>query len=145
MDLSGVQTPVSLDARIVRLLPYHFARSKGVIAAREMNGEIEVWLRPDPESSTLAEVRRMAGRPLKLVVLTAAEFAARLAAAYTSEDGATEQLIEDIGQDVNLQQLTELLPEVTDLLEAENDAPIIKLINALLTQAVREGASDIHI
>ena len=145
MDLSGVQTPVSLDPRIVRLLPYHFARSKGVIAAREMHGEIEVWLRPDPESSTLAEVRRMAGRPLKLVVLTAAEFAARLAAAYTSEDGATEQLIEDIGQDVNLQQLTELLPEVTDLLEAENDAPIIKLINALLTQAVREGASDIHI
>ena len=142
---------MSLDPRIVRLLPYHFARAKGVITARELagtgpnSGEIEVWLRPDPESSTLAEVRRMAGKPLKLVVLSAQEFAARLASAYTSDDGATEQLIEDIGQDVNLQQLTETLTEVTDLLEAENDAPIIKLINALLTQAVKEGASDIHI
>ena len=145
MDLSGVQPPVNLDPRVVRLLPYHFARAKGVIAARELNGEIEVWLRPDPESATLAEVRRMAGKPLKMVMLSAQEFGARLAAAYSSDDGATEQLIEDIGQDVNLQQLTETLTEVTDLLEAENDAPIIKLINALLTQAVREGASDIHL
>ncbi len=145
MDLSGAQPPVNLDPRVVRLLPYHFARAKGVIAARELNGEIEVWLRPDPESSTLAEVRRMAGKPLKMVMLSAQEFGARLAAAYSSDDGATEQLIEDIGQDVNLQQLTETLTEVTDLLEAENDAPIIKLINALLTQAVREGASDIHL
>jgi general secretion pathway protein E len=145
MDLSGVHEPVNLDPRIVRLLPYHFARAKGVITARELHGEIEVWLRPDPESSTLAEVRRMAGKPLRHVVLSAQEFAARLAAAYTSDDAATEQLIEDIGQDVNLQQLTETLTEVTDLLDAENDAPIIKLINALLTQAVREGASDIHL
>ena len=105
MDLSGAQPPVNLDPRVVRLLPYHFARAKGVIAARELNGEIEVWLRPDPESATLAEVRRMAGKPLKTVMLSAQEFGARLAAAYSSDDGATEQLIEDIGQDVNLQQL----------------------------------------
>jgi len=37
------------------------------------------------------------------------------------------------------------LPKVADLLESEDDAPIVRLINALFSQAVREGASDIHI
>ena len=50
-----------------------------------------------------------------------------------------------MGESVDLAKLTEQLPEIADLLEAENDAPIIRLINALLTQAVREGASDVHL
>ena len=50
-----------------------------------------------------------------------------------------------MGDSVDLAKLTEQLPEVADLLETENDAPIIRLINALLTQAVREGASDVHL
>jgi type II secretory ATPase GspE/PulE/Tfp pilus assembly ATPase PilB-like protein len=50
-----------------------------------------------------------------------------------------------MGESVDLAKLTEQLPEVADLLETENDAPIIRLINALLTQAVREGASDVHL
>ena len=50
-----------------------------------------------------------------------------------------------MGESVDLAKLTEELPEVADLLETENDAPIIRLINALLTQALREGASDIHL
>ena len=37
------------------------------------------------------------------------------------------------------------MPESDDLLEQEDDAPIIRLINALLTEAVKENASDIHI
>jgi len=47
-------------------------------------------------------------------------------------------------QDFDLQQLSQDLPVIGDLLEAEDNAPIIRLINALLTQALRENASDIH-
>jgi general secretion pathway protein E len=135
------------DPVTVRLLPYHFAKAKGVITARESHGEIEVWLAPDPESATLAEVKRMTGKALKPVLLSAAEFSARLARAYTFDSG--DDFAIDIASNIDnasdLAQLTESLPEVTDLLETENDAPIIKLINALLTQAVRENASDIHL
>jgi general secretion pathway protein E len=56
-----------------------------------------------------------------------------------------EDIASSIENGTDLAQLTESLPEITDLLETENDAPIIKLINALLTQAVRENASDIHL
>jgi general secretion pathway protein E len=50
-----------------------------------------------------------------------------------------------VGQEVDLTQLMTELPAVEDLLETQDDAPIIRMINALLTQAVRQAASDIHI
>ena len=137
--------PADLDPGTVRLLPYAFAKAKGAIAARVAGGALEVWFKGTPQAATLAEVRRMAGRPLKEVLLTPAEFEHCLALAYTREPNAAETIVEDLGESLDLARLTEAMPEVADLLEAENDAPIVKLINALLTQAVREGASDIHL
>jgi general secretion pathway protein E len=150
--LERTVNPRDLDPQAVRLLPYAFAKSKGVLAARIVPGEgpnktaaLEVWIKPYPQASTLAEVRRMAGKPLKEVLLTPEEFEHCLALAYTREPSAAETIVEDMGESVDLAKLTEQLPEIADLLEAENDAPIIRLINALLTQAVREGASDVHL
>ncbi len=145
------------DRDTVRLLPYHFAKAKGVITARILvkpdgANEIEVWLAPNPESSTLAEVRRLTGKTLKHVLLSADEFQTRLARAYAfgaaGEDDGDRHVAEiasNIESEADLAALTESLPEITDLLETENDAPIVKLINALLTQAVRQQASDIHL
>ncbi len=144
-QLPRTVNPQELDAQVVRLLPYPFAKSKGVLAARVVAGALEVWIRPYPQAATLAEVRRIAGKPLKEVLLTPEEFEHCLALAYTREPSAAETIVEDLGESVDLAKLTEQLPEVADLLETENDAPIIRLINALLTQAVREGASDIHL
>ena len=143
--LERTVNPQDLDAATVRLLPYPFAKAKGVLAARVVAGALEVWIRPYPQASTLAEVRRMAGKPLREILLTPEEFEHCLALAYTREPSAAETIVEDMGDSVDLAKLTEQLPEVADLLETENDAPIIRLINALLTQAVREGASDVHL
>jgi general secretion pathway protein E len=141
-----------LDQAIVRLLPYHFAKAKGVVASRETNGQLEIFLAPNPASSTLSEVRRLAGKPLIPVLLSQIEFDAKLAQAYAfgsdspdAADGFAELNTLQIDENTDVAALSEALPEITDLLETENDAPIIKLINALLTRAVREGASDIHL
>ena len=133
------------DSDVVRRVPYHFAKAKGIIAAREQDGGVEVWLRPGVQATTLAEVRRLLGKPLMPAILDAATFDACLAKAYTREDNAAERMMDDIGEQVDLATLAQELPEVTDLLEAEDDAPIIRLINALFTQALKENASDIHI
>jgi general secretion pathway protein E len=149
------------DRDAVRLLPYHFARARGVMTARlHGENELEIWLAPNPESSTLAEVRRLTGKTLRHVLLSADEFQRRLARAYafntddikTDDDGnalradsAVAEIASNIESEADLTALTQSLPEITDLLETENDAPIVKLINALLTQAVRENASDIHL
>ena len=150
--LARTVNPQDLDPQTVRLLPYPFAKAKGVLAARIVPGEgpdgraaLELWIKPYPQASTLAEVRRMAGKPLREVLLTPEEFEHCLTLAYTREPSAAENIVEDMGESVDLAKLTEQLPEVADLLETENDAPIIRLINALLTQAVREGASDVHL
>ena len=143
--LERTVNPQDLDPQTVRLLPYTFAKSKGVLAARMVGSTLEIWIRPYPQAATLAEVRRMSGKPLKEILLTPEEFEHCLALAYTREPSAAETIVEDMGESVDLAKLTEQLPEVADLLETENDAPIIRLINALLTQAVREGASDVHL
>ena len=144
-SLERTVNPQDLDPQTVRLLPYAFAKSKGVLAARVAGGALEVWIRPYPQAATLAEVRRMVGKALREVLLSPEEFEHCLALAYTREPSTAETIVEDIGESVDLARLTQELPEVADLLEAENDAPIVRLINALLTQAVREGASDVHL
>ena len=135
-----------MNEPFTQLIPYHFARAKGVVATQTDSGAVELWLRGEEVAAcTLAEVRRILGSSLSAVVVTPEAFEQKLARAYAHADNAAERLISDFGQDLDLQQLAQELPEITDLLEAEDDAPIIRLINALFSQALRENASDIHI
>ena len=55
------------------------------------------------------------------------------------------QMVEGLEDEDDLLRVAQELPEPSDLLESEDDAPIIRLINAVLTQAVKENASDLHI
>ena len=134
------------DASTARLLPYHFAKAKGLLAARAQAESVELWVRAGSvEAASIAEARRILGRPVKTETLAADQFDRLLALAYSRSGRSAEQLAVDLGQNVDLAQLAQELPQITDLLEAEDDAPIIRLLNAILTQALRDGASDIHI
>ena len=142
MDTLAAASP---DPRLAALLPYGFARTRGALAVRRDGDAIEVWLREGAEPATLAEVRRILKCPLQPTVVTAEAFEKALGQAYARGENHAAALVGDMEQGMDLQQLAQDIPEVADLLEAEDDAPIIRLINALLTQALREGASDIHI
>jgi general secretion pathway protein E len=136
---------VEADPDFARRLPYHFARANGVIAAREAAGAAEIWVLPHIRPAVLGEVRRVLGMPLKPVVLPVEVFEQRLAHAYAQKESGAAGLIADMSDAGDLRSLADGLPVVTDLLETEDDAPIIRFLNALLTQALREQASDIHI
>lgn len=92
-----------------------------------------------------AEVRRFFGAPFALEEITDEKFEYVLTNAFQRDSSAAKQLMEDIGNESDLFSLAEELPDTEDLLENEDDAPIIKLINAMLGEAIKEGASDIHI
>lgn len=126
-------------------LPYSFAKTHGILLAGAGDAQAELWLRGAPSPAALAEVRRTLGKPLKLTRISPADFDARLAEAYSGGGDNTAEILADVNEDFDLSQLMTDLPPVEDLLETQDDAPIIRMINALLTQAVREGASDIHI
>ena len=133
------------DPEIARQLPYHFAKSRGVIVARELGDGLEVWLRDGASAAVLGEARRVLGRPLTPVLIGSERFEQHLAQVYTESENAAERLMDNWEQDVDLQRMAQELPEIADLLDAEDDAPIIRLINALFTQALRDNASDIHV
>lgn len=127
-----------------RLLPYAYARDYSVLARRTTDGHIEACITAATPLAAIAEVGRHYG-PITLSKLSAADLSAAIAAAYADSGGDAAQVIDEYESDVDLNKLMQDMPAIEDLLEASDDAPVIRMINALLTQALREGASDIHI
>ncbi len=126
-------------------LPYAFAKAHGVLVVSLGSEHAEVLMREGADLTALAEVRRSLGLPLQIESVGRAAFEARLAEAYSGAEDNAAEVVADVGQEVDLTQLMTELPAVEDLLDTQDDAPIIRMINALLTQAVRQQASDIHI
>lgn len=128
-----------------RLLPFAFAKRHGVLVVGIENDRALVLARPDTSPLAIAEARRFLGIPLRLSVVAAELFDARLQETYERESNSTMQMVDGLGDDTDLFLVAQQLPEPSDLMESDDDAPIIRLINAVLTSAVKENASDIHI
>lgn len=128
-------------------IAYTFAKRHGVLLdLNPANGELLLVHRPGVTLNALTEARRKAaGRALTLDPVSEDEFDARLTRHYEGDTGQGIDIMDDFGDDLDLAQVAEALPEPEDLLESTDDAPVIRLINAMLTEAVRKQASDIHI
>ncbi len=98
-----------------------------------------------PAPNIVAEAQRVTGQLLRCELLPTAEFQKQLRLAYERDSSEAMQMVEDLGEQTDLTSLANAVPETGDLLEQEDDAPIIRLINALLAEAIRQNASDIHI
>nr|WP_239149922.1 type II secretion system ATPase GspE [Burkholderia pseudomallei] len=126
------------------MLPYGFAKAGQILIAHQHADTLEVWISERTSSAALAEVARNFGA-ISLQRIPADELAQAINHAYARQDGSAAQIVGEVEGEVDLSRLMQDIPEVEDLLESEDDAPIIRMINALLTQAAREQASDIHI
>ncbi|MBP8246636.1 MAG: type II secretion system ATPase GspE [Phenylobacterium sp.] len=124
------------------LLAYGFAKQNGVVLL-EVDDLAHVGLREGADPMALVEVRRALRRPLKVQALSRTDFERRLSESYGGEGLSTGA--EDFELTGGLEGLVDDIPVTADLLEAQDDAPIIRLINGLIAEAVRLGASDIHI
>ena len=125
-------------------LPFAFARRYGLLVRAGGDGAAECLYRPPVSPTAMAEVRRQLRVPFRLVPVEEQEFDEQLQRLYEGGDESA-RAVEGLEGDTDLAHLAQDLPEQADLLESEDDAPIIRLINAILTQAVRENASDIHV
>ncbi len=125
-------------------IPYAFARTHGVLAAGDEGDAVVVLMRADASAEGLAELRRVLVRPLTTRVIDNDAFAAALARAYNS-GAAAASISEDLARDGDLTRLLQDLPAGEDLLQGgDAQAPVIRVVNALLLQALRERASDLH-
>jgi general secretion pathway protein E len=123
---------------------FGFARRNGATLVAWRDDGAEVAWREGVKPEVLSELRRYLGAPLRLVRHDAAAYERLLRSLYEQGDDA-RAMVADFDDELDLKTLADELPEPEDLLESEDDAPIIRLINALLTEAVKEGASDIHV
>ncbi len=126
-------------------LPYSFAKRNGLVLLIESDDNWCLLARPDWKLSSLAEARRLLGRPVYCRPVSENQFNEALSRSYQGDAGDSMQAAEGISDHIDLESLADLVPETEDLMEQEDDAPIIRLINAILQEAVRENASDIHI
>src|SRR3990167_1444397 len=126
-------------------LRFTFAKQHGVLIASTEHGVAKVVYQHAPPVATLTELRRALAMPLVLEQVDAEIFAALLVKTYETDTNTAIQMAEDLGEELNLSDLMLELPKAEDLLEKQDEAPIIRLLNALLSEAIREGASDVHI
>jgi general secretion pathway protein E len=139
-----VNASVDILTAPARSLPFAFAKRFGVVLRELREGNAVCALRHDAAASAVAEARRLLRLPLQLERVGDDEFDRLLRVTYEG-GGASLQMVGGLEGDTDLAHLAQDLPEQADLLESDDDAPIIRLINAVLGQAVRENASDIHV
>ena len=126
-------------------LKFAFAKRYGVLVTRVEDNVANVIYHKKPDLAVLAEIRRQCQMPLVLSEVSPEEFNASLVKTYETDSTTAMQMAEDLGDSLTLSDLMHELPKAEDLLEKQDDAPIIRLLNALLSEAIKEGASDVHI
>jgi len=126
-------------------IPYAFAKAHGVLAAGMEGDAVVVLTRPDATVDGIAEIRRVLQKSLVTRAVAAEEFAAELARAYNQgSPTAATTWADDLARETDLTRLMQDVPVTEDLLDSSTQAPVIRMINALLLQALRERASDLH-
>lgn len=104
-----------------------YAKDNGVLFC---NGDI--YIRDDAPAHALLEVRRVLGRTFAPVILTPEAFEEMLAKVWQQNSGVSQQLVDDMDADIDLMALTEEIPDNEDLLDNDENSPVIRLINAIL-------------
>lgn len=130
---------------VAGVIGYTFARERGVLVLSHDPASATVGVREDVPPHVLLEARRAVGRPLLVERLSSPEFDRRLAEIYAIDGIGADAVEDNLRQDESLDQVLQGIPRSTDLLEVEDEAPIIRLINGLIAEAIKVRASDIHV
>ena len=125
---------------------FGFARRRGVtVGEPDAEGRPRLLVRVPADLEALREVRRHLDGAVVVEKLDATAYGEAIARLYAAGDEDARRVAADLGEELDLARLAEQLPEPSDLLESADDAPVIRLINGVLSQAVRDGASDVHV
>ncbi len=129
-----------IDYELIKQFPISFAKKFRILPIKKNNGMLKVVFAPPQELYALDEVRSRFNCSLKTYIALEQVLNDTINRVY---EQAKDVVSEDINEGSGLSDMEFTEPQ--DLIEAEDEAPIIKFINTLLFQAVREHASDIHI
>jgi len=122
-------------------LPYAFVKKRGVLPLGEEGGRLLLALSDPYDLETLEEVRCLLRTPLVEVLASAEAIEAAIERCYHQKEDAASQLIASLSLETPQQQEE---GEGYDLLDRSEGSPVIQILNAILKEAIGQGASDIH-
>jgi len=126
-------------------LSYSFARDKGVVVLAGQGDGVRLGVRKGADPFSLIEARRVLRRPLQVEAMESQDFERALTEHYARDGVSGDEAEAALDHQGGLASLVDGIPETADLLDGEDDAPVIRLINGLIYEAVNRKASDIHI
>jgi general secretion pathway protein E len=136
------------EAGIERLpvskVPIAFYRQQKVFPIVCTDSGVKVAVSDPLNLQPLDDLAVFLGAPVEPVLSSERELMAAINRFFDRETGSTEQVMQDLeGEDLGA--IADEIEETDDLLDLASEAPVIRLVNSILTQAVRARASDIHI
>jgi len=139
--------PRKVDRHAFDLLTPEFMKSRSCCCLHSAENKLTIGLADPADVFLLDELRRkLNGKHLKVVVVCASHITAAIEAGNSAnaEGEKFDEIIKDMGQE-ELEIVEEEKEEVTDLAKASGESPVIRLVNFLIFDAIKQGASDIHI
>jgi general secretion pathway protein E len=136
--------PDTIPAELAAKVPIHFAKQARVLPLGTSGDAVRVAVADPLDTASQDSVAMLLGAQIAAEVAPASVVLDAINAVYDRAADEHEKLMEDL-ETGDLESVAHELEEPTDLLDADDEAPIIRLVNSLLFRAVKERASDIHI
>ena len=133
-----------IDRDLAVKLPITYAKKAMVLPLRRENGSVLAATSEPLALSTVSDLSVLFGSDISLCLTSSEKILDAVNRLFSEDMNRAEDTAQEMEEE-DLSFLAAELEEPTDLLEASDDAPIIRLVNSLLSQAIRERASDIHI
>ena len=118
-------------------LSYKYCKENQILLEKDHN-QVIIKYTNDTKISAISYFQKYFNLPLNLSKLPFKEFNKALSDNFTNNTSASEDLIENIDENIDLDSLVSNLPKTEDLLDDSNDAPVIRLINAILSEAIKD-------
>jgi general secretion pathway protein E len=134
-----------IDRELALKLPITYAKKAVVLPLRRENGAVLAATAEPLTLTTVDDLRVLFGADIALGLASTEKILDTVNRLHSEDMNKAEDTVQEMEDDDDLSFLAAELEEPTDLLEVTDDAPIIRLVNSLLSQAIRERASDIHI
>jgi general secretion pathway protein E len=131
---------------LVQKVPINFAKQYRIVPLRMAGDAVDVAVADPLETAAIDQVRILLGAAVNPYVAPSQQIIDTINLIFDRAHSGSQQLVEDLEAAEDLETLTHELDEpAKDLIDADDEAPIIRLVNSLMHQAVKERASDIHI
>src|SRR3989338_1439874 len=135
--------PDQIPTDLISKVPINFAKKNEILPIRKEDGHIVVAMADPVNHWALDDLNLLFEQPVKPVIGGTQQIMDAINACYNRQAGTDQGVMSDLGAEGL--DMTENLDEVQDLLESDDEAPIIRLVNQLMFRAVKQKASRIHI